>query len=430
MLLAWACALGQTLTLNEAIKVAEANNRTILIAQLERRKALEDVFLAHTRRLPSFSFTALGSQPLSHLGLTLEKGSLGTYPTVGPIPGRTTTLTNPLEPAGIFFANIAEPLSQHYKIGLGIQLARVGVNAANEQVRSQQQSIANQVRKLYYGILQAESGKKSLQAVVDFLRRLDHDTAQDTLQRVALKSDALRVKAQLSQAEYDLLKLNDPLETQKQELNRLMGRDVNIGFEVDPFSVVETELPDLKEACARALESRPEMRLAKLQLQKAQLARRIASADRIPDVSLSATALSTVNLSNSLPSNLSGVGFQMNWDVFDWGRKRKQVAEDRQTEEQARLQLKDVEAQVTVDVSHRYRQLIEARKELEVTRTLQSAAQELLRVTANQYAQKQSLLSDVLKAQSGLAESDHRLTQALLDLATAQADFEKALGEE
>jgi len=74
--------------------------------------------------------------------------------------------------------------------------------------------------------------------------------------------------------------------------------------------------------------------------------------------------------------------------------------------------------------------LIEARKEVEVTTALHSAARELLRVTTNQFTQKQALLSDVLKAQSGLAESDHRFTQALLDLATTEADFEKAIGED
>src|SRR5262249_47374430 len=158
---------------------------------------------------------------------------------------------------------------------------------------------------------------------------------------------------------------DDPLQTQKQQLNRLMGRDVDTPFEVDPLTTASRELPDLKEACAKALESRPEGRLARLQVQKATLARRLANAERIPDVSLSATALSTVNLSSSLPSNLSGVGVQMNWDVFDWGRKRKQVEEYRQAEEQASLQLKEAEALVTVDVSHRYRQLIEARKEVE-----------------------------------------------------------------
>src|SRR5215471_8901001 len=86
----------QVLSLEDAVTVAEANNRTILGAQLEKKKALEQVYVARTQRLPVFSLSALGSQPLSHLGLTLEKGSLGVYPMVGPIPGRTTTLENPL----------------------------------------------------------------------------------------------------------------------------------------------------------------------------------------------------------------------------------------------------------------------------------------------------------------------------------------------
>jgi outer membrane protein TolC len=63
-----------------------------------------------------------------------------------------------------------------------------------------------------------------------------------------------------------------------------------------------------------------------------------------------------------------------------------------------------------------------------VAQATQLARRELLRVTQNRYGQRDVLLSDVLKAQSGLMEADNRFTQALLDVATAQADFEKALG--
>ena len=51
-----------------------------------------------------------------------------------------------------------------------------------------------------------------------------------------------------------------------------------------------------------------------------------------------------------------------------------------------------------------------------------------MRVTRNRYGQHDVLLSDLLKVQSGQAEADNRFAQALLDLAMAQADFEKALG--
>src|SRR5262245_17306416 len=366
----------RALTLDDAIQAAEANNRTIRVARLEREKALDQVQVARTYRLPTFSLIALGSQSLTRLGLTLDRGSLGVYQNVGPIPGKTTTLESPLRVGGIFFANVAQPLSQQYKIGLGIQLAQVGVEAADEQIRSRRQSTVNEVSRLYYGILQAESGKKSLQATVDFLKQLDRDTNQNVAQQVALKADSLNVKAQLARAEYELLKLDDPLQTQKQQLNRLMGRDPDTPFEVDLSSAVEFELPQLQEARARALESRPEIRLAKLQVRKAELDRRIKNAERIPDVSFSLTTLATANLSNALPRNLSGVGIQVNWDVFDWGRKRKELKEKRHAEDQAWLQLKEAKALVIVEVSHQYRRLIEARKELEVAKIGRASCRE------------------------------------------------------
>src|SRR5262249_50115601 len=126
----------QTLTLQQAIAAAEANNRAIRAARLERAKALSEVKVARSYRLPVFSVAALGSQSLAHIGLTFPLGSLGVYPGVGPTPAKSTTLTGPLQPAGIFYANIAQPLSQQHKIGLGIELARVGADIADEALRS------------------------------------------------------------------------------------------------------------------------------------------------------------------------------------------------------------------------------------------------------------------------------------------------------
>ena len=428
--LIWAPGLihGQTLTLQQAIEAAEANNRAIRAARLESAKALTEVNVARTYRLPAFSVAALGSQSLAHLGLTFPLGSLGVYPGIGPIPGKSTTLTGPLQPAGIFYASIAQPLSQQHKIGLGIKLARVGAEIADETVRSRQQTTVNEVRRLYYGVLQAESGQRSLQATVEFLKQLDQDTGRNVAQRVALQAESLDVKAQLVQAEFALLKLQDPLETQKQQLNRLMGRHPETPFEVDPLTATDFEMPDLKEAYAKAIESRPEIRLARLQVKKAELDHRLKRAERIPDVSLTMTNVATVNLSPILPNRLSVVGVQVTWDVYDWGRKRKQAEEKRLAEEQASLDESDIEAQIIVEVAHQYRKLIEARKEVEVAQASQSARRELLRVTRNRYGQRDVLLSDVLKAQSGLVEAGNRFTQALLDLATAQADFEKAIG--
>src|SRR5262252_4339009 len=106
---------GETLTLQQAISGAEVNNRAIRTARLEHDRALREVNVARTYRLPIFSVSALGSQSLAHLGLTFPLGSLGVYPGIGPVPSKTTTLTGPLQPAGIFYASVAQPLSQQRK---------------------------------------------------------------------------------------------------------------------------------------------------------------------------------------------------------------------------------------------------------------------------------------------------------------------------
>jgi OMF family outer membrane factor len=330
----------------------------------------------------------------------------------------------------IGYASVAQPLSQQYKVGLGIDLAKVAVDAASEQLRAKRQGVVNEVRRLYYGIAQAESGRRTLQATVDFLKQLNRETNQQAIQRVALQADLLTVKAQLIQAEFELLKMDDPIQSQKEQLNRLMGRSIDESLEIDPSSIVGGDVVSLTDAYAEALMSRPEIRLAKVQQRKSELERRLASAERIPDVSLSLFALRTVNFNSTLPNSVSSVGIQGSWDVFDWGRKRKEIQTKQDAETQAALEMKDTEARVRADVAHHYRRIAEARKEVELAQALQASNTEGLRVARNRFMQREAVLSDLVKLQSGLADANHRYTQALMGLATAQADFERALGRD
>jgi outer membrane protein TolC len=429
-LLAPLVSRAQTITLSEAVRTAQTHERSIHVAELERSKAVHGVGVARTRRYPILSFTTLASQPLTQLGVTLERGSLGIYPFDGPIPGQTTTLESPLRFGFIGYASVSQPVTQLFKIGLGIELAEVGVEAAAEHVRAKRQGIVNEVRRLYYGIAQAESGKATLQETVDFLKQLDRETSRQVVQRMALQADLLNVKAQLVQAEYELLKTDDPIQSQKEQLNRLMGRAIDTPLEIDVSSIVATETVSLTDAYAEALTSRPEIRLARVQQRKTELERRLASAARIPDVSLSLLGLRTVNYTSVLPNSVSSVGIQATWDVFDWGKKRTELQSKRDAEAQAAVELDDTEARVMSEVAHQYRRIVEARKAVELAQALRSSNAESLRVARNRYVQRESVLSDVAKIQAGLADANHRYTQALMELATAQADFEKAMGRD
>src|SRR5204863_9869757 len=99
-----------------------------------------------------------------------------------------------------------------------------------------------------------------------------------------------------------------------------MGRDPDTPFEVDPLATTDFEMPDLKRAKAVAIESRPEIRLARLQVKKAELDRRLTRAERIPDVSLALTSVAPGHLSSVLANRLSLIGVQVRLDSCVWGR--------------------------------------------------------------------------------------------------------------
>src|SRR5262249_22753096 len=172
---------GQVLTLADAIDAAASNNRTIRSAELQRDKAVEDLRIARTHRLPVLSVTTLASQPITLGGVTFERGALGVYPGIGPIPGVTTTLESPLQPGLVFFGSVAQPLTQRYRMGWGIDRGRGGVEAASEKIRTTRKSTTNEVRRLYYGIVQAESARKQLQSTIAFLEKLNRETRQNVL---------------------------------------------------------------------------------------------------------------------------------------------------------------------------------------------------------------------------------------------------------
>jgi outer membrane protein TolC len=120
----------------------------------------------------------------------------------------------------------------------------------------------------------------------------------------------------------------------------------------------------------------------------------------------------------------------VDWDVWDWGRKRKELAEKVLTVRQAELGEREAEQQILVEVGARFRKLRESQSLLEVNQLARQTEQEKLRVVMNQYRQSAALLKDTLQQEASVATADAQYRQALLSFWTAKADLEKAMGEE
>jgi outer membrane protein TolC len=417
-------ASGEILTLDEAISLALRDRRQVKNTQLAVDSAGNSLAATRTSRLPSLDLYTLASQQLVKQDSSLDNSSSNLVPGVPPF----FSLSIPRRPTAIFAGQILQPLSQQYRIGLNIKQAGLARDVESEKLRQVKQSTVNQVKQTYYGILQTQSGLDSLLEAIRYYRELDRVMGDNVVQKVSLKSDSLEVKTRLAKTEYEALNLTNQLTTEKEQLNHLLGRDVRAEFRVAPVPDVNGIDADLALVRSRALDQRPEVREARLKVKQAEVDRRIKKSEYIPEVSVGFTYMAFRNFDEGVPRNSASLAVAMKWEIFDWGRKKNQLAEKDNIIEQARNSLHEAESLVLIEVGDKFRKLQQTRKALVVAQLRQETARENIRVSTNKYKVEQALLSDVLQTQATLADADYQYQEALLAYWTARADYEKAIG--
>ena len=253
------------LTLNQAIEISIADNLTLKIAGLEINKAKFDVAATKTKRLPALQTYLFGSVLITPVNFTFPVGTFGTYKNVGPIPGMEQKITTPAGTLSTYaLAQAAQPLSQLYKLHLGIREKELSVDLDSEKYREQRQNVVKQVKQAYYSILQSQSALQAAQASVKQYEELDRVMSEKLSQEAALKSDSMEVKAKLAQERYNVLQLTDQLQSRREQLNDLLGRDLATAFRTEDVPAMGAEESDLRSAQQMALSKRPEIKQAEI----------------------------------------------------------------------------------------------------------------------------------------------------------------------
>jgi outer membrane protein len=416
------------LTLDQAVALALQHNRQIKVAQLEVGKSENAVTVMRKYRLPQFNYYMLQGHLLDPINFDFPAGLFGVFPQIGPIPPGPTTINTPARFFTLVFAQINQPLSQQYRIGLGIQNERLKQQIAQEELSLEEQTIVNDVKKTYYNLAQTQSGLRATEETVKLFQELNRVASNGLTEQVVLKSDVLDTQTGLANTETQALTLRDTTATLKEKMNNLLGRDLTTEFSVG--AAPETLGPELDLAAlrAKALEQRPELREARLKIQQAEVDRRVKKSEYIPDISAHLDYLSLFDV-HFIPTNIAAIGVELKYEVFDWGRKKVELAQKTKTIEQAKTAVEEATAQIEVEVGLDYRKLEEARQQLRVANLALQTDQEKVRVAVNRYDQNQVLLKDVLQLRASLAEKTYKYQEALLSFWTARTDLEKATGE-
>ncbi|HVM93989.1 MAG TPA: TolC family protein [Terriglobales bacterium] len=418
----------EVLTLDQAISLAQTNNRQIKMTKQGVLSANDQILAARTQRYPQFNVQLTGGALLSPVSVSFPEGAFGT---IGPIPipaSNVLVTTNP-KFTGTGTIEAYQPLSQLYNIHLNIEALKVSKKLVEEQLRQQRQQITNSVKDAYYSLLQTQSALDAAVDNVKALREIDRTTDEYLKEKTVLPYQSTGVKAQLAQAELQVVTLEDTLQSQKENLNVLMARDVRTDFRVDAVPEELPEETDLEAARQKALDNRSEIRQAKIKIDQAVYNRRIEKAQYLPQVGIQYLFFQPFAI-QGLPSSINTLAVNFKWDLYDWGYKKHLMDEKQRSIEQSELNLTETQSQVAVDLGSHFRKLREARANVKVAQFAQQAEKEKLQVTLEQYKQKATLLTNALSEQATMTQANATYLQALSSFWTARSDFEKALGED
>jgi outer membrane protein TolC len=416
------------LTLASAIAEAQQNNREIKISNQNVLYANDEILAARTQRYPHFNVQISGSYLLTAVHVHIPEGVFGKVGTT-PVPNANSVITTSPSASALTFIQVVQPLSKLYDVHLNVALLKVGKQLSQEELRQERQEITNSVKSAYYSLLQSQSALGSARENVQALREVDRTTEEYVQQKAALPYQSTGVKVQLAQAELQVTTLEDTIETQKENLNNLMGRDIREDFRLSGVPDAIPEEQDLELARQTALASRTEIRQAQFKVEQAVFSRRLEKAQYIPEIGVQYLFFSPFTVSG-LPSNINSLGISLKWDVFDWGQKRHLMDEKQRNIEQSHLSLTETQSQVVIDVDNRFRKLREARASLKVAQLGEDAEKQKLQVVLEQFKQKATLLSNLQTEQANMAQATAQYQQALSTFWTARADFEKSLGED
>ena len=322
---------------------------------------------------------------------------------------------------------ITQPLTQLLRIHQENRIAAAEVASSRDDLKNAENEIALQVHALYYGILVAQLQKKAAEQQTSFSAENLSENENNVRNGSALQVAALQSRAELLQGQQSVLTADLKIQDYTVELNDLLGLPLDTKLDLE--SEVDTNVETLPKAeyVKEAWEENPEIRAAEKAVEKARAGVTAAKTAYIPDI----TAFARHSYQDGVPflvRNFGTVGVNLNYTLWDFGKRRAAVRERGSQLAEAEQNLERLKEEVAVAVERSYNKLERTRSMVNVATQVAQLRQESERLATNQASQGVVLISDVRHATAANYEAKAELLQARLGYLLAWAELERTMG--
>ena len=409
-----------TLTLDEALRLADAQASAYQTAVLNEKIAAEDVKQAQAAFMPK-------------IGAPL--GYIYTSPSFGLPPGE------PRAPSFISadaigeyeaFLNVSGDFDISGKLRATLAKNRALLAAAHAGTDVAKHALAQAVIEAYYGLSLASADRSAAEGNLAAAQEFEQITGLLLSGGEVAAVDLTRAQLQTLERRNELEKARVNEEIAASSLRVLVGYDFTRPINTIDLALTLPSDTDYQQFKVADVTRRAEFTQLDQQLRAAHEEIRIARADRLPSFSYSINGgFQTDSMRPPRLEEHSGVsaGFSLNIPIFDWGASRSR-------ERQARLQVQVAENERAVAVRGFTQEFYAARAQvanalarIALARDGVSKAQENLNASIARYRAGEAQIIEVTDAQTTLVTQRSALYQALFDYQIGLAKLKRASGQ-
>jgi outer membrane protein TolC len=415
------------LTLTEVVHLAIAQNRGL---KIERLKVIENEQKKAGQR--SAYFPSLTNQSnILHVtdlqNISIPAGAFGVnagslIPTENRIlpQGRNTFYTSGTQ--------LSQPLTQLIRIHNQNRIAAADVTISRDDLKKAENQVALEAHTLYYGILIVQLQKRAAEQQTLYAQEHLRESEDEIRKGSALNLAAIQDRAGVLESQQAELTAELQLSDLTTELNDLMGSPLDTKLDLDTALPAEFDERPPDDYVKMASSQNPELLAAEEAVKKAQAGVGAAKTAYIPDV----TAFARQSYQDGVPflvRNFGSFGVNLNWEVFDFGKRRAAVREREAQLAEAQENLTRLKEQVAVSIERSYNKVERTKSMVAVAQQALTLRQESERLAQNQLAQGVMLIADRRQATAATYKAQADFLQANLGYLLAWAELQEAAGK-
>jgi outer membrane protein TolC len=358
--------------------------------------------------------------------IAIPQGKLGTVAGT-PIPEQTAVINQ----GGLSFVTsgtqLSQPLLELWKVRSANDVAAAEIKAMRNKAEGTKNQFALQVHQLYYKVLILQTKRAAVQARIEANEDLRKERTEEVRLGATLEQESIEARAQALESRQELLTTDLQLTDTMTQLNDAIGLRLTTRLVLDG-SVERVRDSCEREECLRiALESHPEIREARAQVEKASAAVRLAKRQYVPSLEVFARYSYQDNVP-FLARNFGTFGVHFGYELFDGGKRNAEIGERKSQLAQADENLVRVKDEIELRIQTVYNKRERTREMLKVSEELVALRSEVHRVAAQQLREGTALPSQVNGAAAQELYAKTALLQSQFDYLEAEDEMLEAEG--